>query len=316
MKRFCTVLPVLLAGFLLGSCGRPEGSGCLTGAFIADRPTAAAIDEFQRDYGKKPFLVMTFLDWGKFPDDAVIRDVYGRGCTLVVTWEPWHAEQKAGIDYTGLLRGREDEYIRAFAEKLKAIGQPVFLRFAHEMNGDWYPWSAAKLGAARYQGVFRRVRRVFDQAGVSNVWWIFSVNAENVPAGNDPAFCYPGDRFVDYVGLDGYNWGTTQTWSQWRSFVEIFSKSYSETVRNHKKPVIVTEFASASKGGDKAAWIADAFKSVKRMPKIKGLVLFNIDKEADWKCPPGTASGREVSAGFSGSYFRDHASEGSFDDQR
>jgi hypothetical protein len=303
VKRAVISIGILGACVLFGSCNGQKGTGCLTGVFLADKPTVASIEKFSVDYGKRPALILIFLDWGKFPDEAVTRDVYDRGSILVVTWEPWRAETKAAIDYDAMLAGKEDAYIREFALKLKAIGKPVLLRFAHEMNGDWYPWAGIKIGPEKYRSMFRHARRVFDEAGAGNVRWVFSINAENVPPENTYAGCYPGDPQVDYIGLDGYNWGTTQSWSRWRSFRDIFSRVYQEVLQRYRKPVILSEFSSTSSGGDKAGWIAGALQEIKKMSEVKGFVLFNVDKETDWRFPPGVASGQTLKAGLEDPYF-------------
>jgi endoglucanase len=290
---------------LFGSCAVPKGTECLTGAFLEDKPSIAAIEKFKMDYGKRPAVVLVFLDWGQYPDEAVIRDVYNSGSMLMVTWEPWNAEDKKGIDFPALLAGKDDAYIREFALKLKSIERPVFLRFAHEMNGDWYPWSGMKIGEEVYAEMFRHIWDVFDEAGVRNVRWVFSINTENVPPQNKYTDCYPGDRYVDYIGLDGYNWGSTKDWSRWTSFKDIFFNVYEDVTRRYKKPVVISEFSSTSTGGDKALWIEDALQELKRMPKVKGFILFNVDKETDWRFVPGSKEGRALRKGWDSSYFRD-----------
>jgi hypothetical protein len=305
MKIAATLIMVLGACVLFGSCGKKDEKGCLTGVFLADLPKSYAIEKFSVDYGKRPALILTFLDWGALPDENVVRDVYDRGSILVVTWEPWRAKEKKAIDYDALLAGREDEYIRTFALRMKFIGKTVFLRFAHEMNGDWYPWSGQKIGGEKYQRLFRYVRKIFDEVHAENVRWVFSINAENVPPENAYSGCYPGDRFVDYIGLDGYNWGTAQSWSRWKSFKDIFSGVYGDVVRRYKKPMIISEFSSASAGGDKALWIEDALQAMRQMPVVKGFILFNVDKEADWRFPPNIPSGQKLKSGLANPYFQE-----------
>jgi len=301
MKRLLLVAGILgLCGF--SACEGQNGSGCFVGAFLADVPSATDIDRFQASYGKKPGLILTFLDWGKYPDEGLIRDVSGRGVSLMVTWEPWIASTKEGIDYDALLAGKEDSYIRTFALKMKAIGRPVFLRFAHEMNGNWYPWSCVRISPEKYRKLWFHTRQIFDQVKVGNVRWVFSLNAENVPIENDATFCYPGDRYVDYIGLDGYNWGITRPGSQWQSFDAIFSGIYKDVLR-YKKPVILSEFSSTSSGGDKALWIEKAFCDIRRMPAVKGFILFNVDKETDWRFSPDTACGQRLKRVLQNSYF-------------
>lgn len=294
---------VLLTVFFIFQPFQKQNGFCLTGAFLEDKPTVASIEQFKTDYGKRPAVVMIFLDWGKFPGEDVIRDVYGSGSMLMITWEPWRAVQKTPIDYDALLQGKDDRYIRDFALKLKAIGKPVFLRFAHEMNGDWYPWAGAKIGPEKYQDLFRYVRKIFHEAGAGNVRWIFSINTENVPSENAYRACYPGDRFVDYVGLDGYNWGISQKWSRWRDFGNLFSGVYQDVVSGYRKPVIISEFSSTSSGGDKAGWIERALQEIEKMPAVKVFVLFNVGKETDWRFPPDSISGQKLKAGLKDPYF-------------
>lgn len=305
MKKTAAGILALGACVLFGSCDGPKEAGCLTGAFLADKPTAASIEKFSADYGKRPALILIFLDWGKYPEESVIRDVEEAGSRLMITWEPWDASQKAGIDYDAVLDGEDDAYIREFALRLKAIGGPVFLRFAHEMNGDWYPWAGQKMGVEKYRKLFRYVHGVFEGVQAQNVRWVFSINAENVPASNTYDLCYPGDRFVDCIGLDGYNWGTTRSWSRWRSFKEIFLGVYQDVLKRYRKPVILSEFSTTSSGGDKALWIGDAFETIKKMPEVNGFILFNADKETDWRFSPDVASGQKLKAGLSDPYFRE-----------
>ncbi len=298
------ILAWILSCLCATGCGPQPGPACLWGAFLADRPTGEAIERSAADHGKSPAIVLIFVGWGQFPDEASVRDIYAAGSIPLVTWEPWYADEKRGIDVDEVTSGRDDDYIREFARRLKKGGGPVLLRFAHEMNGDWYPWSAHTIGAERYRRLFIHVWEVFDQVPGEKVRWIFSINAENVPAQNTYEPCYPGDSFVDYIGLDGYNWGSVRPWSRWKSFQEIFSPVYHEVVKCFRKPVMITEFSSTSQGGDKAVWIEGALGTVRHMPQLKAVVLFDHDKETDWCFRPGTPEGVSLRAALAKGRFR------------
>lgn len=304
----------LLAVFFVGRpfkgaeiAHKPGAGYCLTGAFLADRPTRSDINSFKRDHGKKPYYVMIFIEWDMFPDPGVIKAILDEACRPMITWEPWQAETKKGIDYDGLLEGEYDDYITRFARLISSFGEEVYLRFAHEMNGNWYPWSGARIGPEKYRRMYRYIKDAFDREGVRNVKWIFSVNWEDVPPleVNDLMNYYPGDDHADYIGLDGYNWGDTQPWSRWMSFRELFSGVYDRIVRETGKPVIITEFSSASSGGDKARWIKEAMIDIKAMEHVKGFVLFNVSKEADWSFPAWSPAGKELRKQLEDPYFRD-----------
>lgn len=292
---------------MLVSCAKKNNAECLTGAFVADRPAAADIKQFAVDYGKKPYLVMVFLDWGDLVDKEVIAGITAQGCVLFVTLEPWDAPAKAAIDYDGLLRGEYDGYLADLARQLKAVKGGVFMRFAHEMNGNWYPWAGTKVGKEKYREMYRHVKDIFVQEGAENIKWVFSVNWEDVPRGENNKFAnyYPGDDYVDYIGIDGYNWGNTQSWSTWMTFDELFRGRYDECgVLYPAKPVLISEFACAGSGGNKAAWMTAAFADMKRMDRVRGFVLFNVDKEVDWRCRPGSPAGEALRRQLEDPYFK------------
>jgi len=301
MKKIIFVLGLLLAA----SCVSDYGQGCLTGAFLADRPSAEDIDNFKAAYGKKPYLTVIFTQWGAAVDEQVLKDVYSEGCALLVTWEPWQAATKTGVDFDKIIAGDYDEYIKSFALRLKSAKGDVYLRFAHEMNGNWYPWAGIRIGKDRFIKAYRHIKDVFGGTGADNVKWVFSINWENIPEGNDYKLYYPGGGYVDFIGIDGYNWGVTQAWSRWMGFKDIFVSRYEKVRQEFKKPVIISEFSSTSKGGDKAEWIKEAMADIKRMKNIKAFVLFNVNKETDWGFPAGSPWGRELEKQLKDSYFKE-----------
>jgi len=307
MKKFriLNILSIILVCAFLSIFTTKAQASCLTGAFLADKPTKEEIVDFENKYGKKPFMIMVFVDWNNFVDEKVIDDVYSSACILFISWEPWHANLKKGINFDKLLTGKHDAYIRGFASKLRAINKPIFIRFGHEMNGNWYPWSASSIGAKKYIAVYRYTRDIFDEVDADNIKWIFSINSEDVPKENNYMNCYPGDEYVDFIGLDGYNWGNTKPWSRWMSFKEIFEKRYQEIAAHFKKPIIISEFSATSSGGNKSAWIREAMSNIKKMEKIKAFILFNVDKETDWSFPINKESGKELKLQLKDSYFKD-----------
>jgi beta-mannanase len=100
---------------------------------------------------------------------------------------------------------------------------------------------------------------------------------------------YPGDHFVDWVGMDGYNWGTTRPWSRWQRFGEIFGPIYPDYAA--RKPTMICEIASAERGGDKAAWIRNMGAELAgRFARIRSVVWFDANKETDWRIDSSPAS--------------------------
>ncbi|MCK9573252.1 MAG: hypothetical protein M0R20_02475 [Candidatus Omnitrophica bacterium] len=305
---FIAILVILvLMVFILFNRNFMTSSYCLTGVFLADNPTTEDVKSFKSAYGKKPFFVMVFTGWGNLVHEETIKSIYHEGCVLVVTWEPWNPATAEAIDYDKVLSGGYDSYIASFAKQIKSIPGVVFIRFAHEMNGNWYPWAGVKIGKQKYIALYRYIKDKFGALGVTNAKWIFSINCEDVPneSNNHYLLYYPGDEYVDYVGIDGYNWGDTKPWSKWMSFKEIFSGRYEEITQKVGKPILITEFSSTSSGGDKAAWICQALKNIKNMKAVRGFILFNRDKETDWSFPADAPDGRSLRQQLQNSYFRE-----------
>ena len=136
-------------------------------------------------------------------------------------------------------------------------GGPVFIRFAHEMNHQHhaYPWSVGYNGntAADYVAAWRRIHSIFRDAGADNVRFVWCPNV-NIQGSSPFRRFHPGDQYVDWIGLDGYNGGSGLDWGGWLTFSQVFEPSYVD-LKEHRKPMVVCEVGSSEQGGDKAAWI-------------------------------------------------------------
>ena len=209
----------------------------------------------------------------------------GSGKKLLIAWEPRNPE--LGVqdrDYLiDIQQGNFDSYILDFASKLESYGNPVTIRFGHEMNGDWYPWGRRP---EEYIAAYRKVVDTIRSGGFSNIDFMWCINAESSPPENisNTAKYYPGDSYVDIIGIDGFNFGESQNWSKWRSFSEIFAPPYNFLVNTYNKPIMIAETASAEIGGNKPEWVNDMFFQLNtNFTKIDEIVWFSILKEADWR---------------------------------
>jgi beta-mannanase len=122
-------------------------------------------------------------------------------------WDYTGTETQPAYQLADIIAGTYDSYITGWATAAAAWGKPCYLRFAHEMNGNWYPWAEAVNGntAGQYATAWQHVRDIFTAAGATNVKWIW---APNVLYSGSTALAglYPGDSYVDVVGVDGYNY--------------------------------------------------------------------------------------------------------------
>lgn len=277
-----------------------EGSIAL-GAFVADSWwDMSRVDEFASLTGAPPAIIMVYQDWATRRmntfDRSRMEAIVSRGATPLVTWEPWNyrkGRDQADYALRTIVSGQHDAYLHRWARDVAAWGKPLYLRFAHEMNGTWYPWAVGVNGntAAEYVAAWRHVVTIFRAEQAHNVRWVWTPIAVDVGI---RAFTdlYPGDDYVDWVGLDAYNWGTSQSWSIWRSFDQIIDASYQTLTAMTDRPLMIGEMAATERGGDKAAWITDAFLTTvpTRYPRIKAIVWFQANKETDWRVNSSTAS--------------------------
>jgi len=272
----------------------PPPTGCYVGCF-----SSGGAANFKAMTGKDLAIDMQFFNFNSTFPSSFANSSVQEGAVPYVAWEPWDGNiNGTTFSNQSIIDGAHDTYLKTFAAAAKQFGKPLFIRFGHEMNGNWYPWDGTHSGGAtttgygdltkadgpeRYVDAFRHVWQVFRDAGVTNATWIWCPNCDAVPgqAWNDMANYYPGDQYVDWVGLDGYNFGSVQ--GAWRMFSNIYSTPYSKAIK-YNKPILIGEFASGESGGDKAAWITDCFTLMKTtFPKIQAFAWFNINKETDWR---------------------------------
>lgn len=291
------------------------------GVALDGRPIEwARLMDLSERLGHRPGWVVVFEQW---PEDSAraeweglltsVRHSHALGAVAVVTWEPMYYRAADGaeviITAERVLGGEYDGYIDEFARRLAALEGPVVVRLMHEMNLARYHWGVpAEAYDARAPGVYQalwryivgRVRAGLGEAA-ARVDFAFCPNAESVPGPgnstghdwNTMAAYYPGEEWVDLVGVDGYNWGDTQTperhgWrSHWRSLPDILGPAVRELRQLAPgKPVHVFETASAPTGGDKAQWLREAAAAA-QVWDLPALVWFEADKEIDWRLGTG-----------------------------
>lgn len=257
---------------------------------------SAELDALANTAGEKPSMLLFYKDFTQSAPISEINAAAARGAIPIVTWEPWVANgnvSQPAYSLDAIASGQYDAYLQSWGNAIKNNGTPVTLRFAHEMNGNWYPWSEGVNGnaAGDYVQAWRHVHDVVAATGATNITWMWAPNAPYWGS-TDLTGLYPGTGYVDQVGLDGYNWGTTQSWgSAWQTPQQIFSSGISSlrTIAPGKD-IIITEVGSAEQGGSKAQWNKDLVSYLAAQTDVKGFVWFNLNKEVDWRIESSTTS--------------------------
>jgi mannan endo-1,4-beta-mannosidase len=295
---------------LAGKVVAPRAGAVYWGAFREGLPDRSPLVALERRVERLPAIAMWYAPWyGRpaFPRQQAewLRE---RGIVPMLTWEPWRPPKVLGklvpnqprYRLARIAGGSFDGYLHRFARQVKAYGGPLMLRPFHEMDGFWYPWGGLANGNTPLDFVraWRHVHRIFDAEGATNVTWVWSVNALSVPQtpSNSIAHYWPGARYVDWIGVSGFNWGSSSSFATWSTFGRIYGDRMRSLAGFHK-PIALTEIASAEVGGDKAAWISATFASILHdYPRIRALVWYDKrdSKLRDWRI----ASSRPAAAAF------------------
>lgn len=227
---------------------------------------------FELLVGDEVNIYAIFINWNAdFPFTTVPDQLQNK--TLLIFWEQYE------VTLDSIIEGDSDFYIKQFASDANAYGGDVILAPLHEMNANAAPWAGSADGNTP-EKVVTAWRHIIDEFGDSlNVNFAWTVNNISIPDTEANAIdrYYPGDDYVDYVAIDGFNFG-----DPWESFDQIFSDALIQ-LKEYNKPVYILSMASAS-GQKKSEWITDALGTqVYLHPEIKGWVWFNQNKERDWR---------------------------------
>jgi hypothetical protein len=245
------------------------------GALLGHYYGNGTIAQTDKRIGRKPAVHLTYYD---LKDDWVKSSVntadFADGRIPLVNVEP------NNVNFTDIVNGRYDTLLKKRADDAKALGKQFFVDFAAEMNGD-EGWGGHD--PAKYVAAWRHIHDIFVARGATNVVWAWCVNnedAEDTPAAMN---YYPGDQYVDWTGIDGYNWGTSDRDFEWQTFRAVFAHMYPLLAAKNK-PIIIAEMASDEVGGSKATWINDIVPTLRNnYPLIKAIVWFDVDKERHWQ---------------------------------
>jgi beta-mannanase len=216
-------------------------------------------------------------------------NIVAHGSTPLITLEFWSIGS-AGLG--AITDGSKDAYIRRFADNARAFHKEIWLRPLHEMNARHYPWAQQGSNTpAKFIAAYRHIHDIFVAEGATNVKFVWCPNISyNIPN------YYPGNAYVDYAAIDGYNDG-----KPWRSFSSLFGTTYDAVAAVTPKPIFIAETACA-KGPAKAAWITDMFDQIATTySRISGVCWFDMNKEQDWRMNSSASSITAVKAALAGS---------------
>lgn len=231
-------------------------------------------------------IISFYLAWDdenveNFPF-SLLHAVESKNAIPMITWEPWTSElQISSTDeelrqgekiFAHIAEGFYDDYIRRFSTHLASFGKPLFLRFAHEFDNPAYPWSdTGKNTPEEFKAAWRHVHNILKEEGAHEVILVWNpwrpVAVEKY---------YPGDKFVDWIGVTALNYSSLYEIDKNLTFEELYEPFHNGFGELPEKPVMLAEFGSLNHRKEQNFWIKDALKSISEdFPEISAIVLFN-----------------------------------------
>jgi mannan endo-1,4-beta-mannosidase len=268
----------------------------------------SVLDNFTKAVGRQPEVYEFSQGWAlnQF-NRGIIDRVVARGMLPMITWEPWNYQlapaaqalrgDQPAYRLSNILDGKFDSYIRSWAEGVKSLGFTIAIRFAHEMNGFWYPWGVFANGnrIQQYVQVWRHVHNIFTEVGATNVIWVWSPNII-YNSFTDLAKLYPGNAYVNWIGLDGY-YGTPGK-GAYQDFDSLFDNTIAELRTFTSKPLVITETGATNVSGLMAQWVTQMFQELPAHTDIIGLIWYEDFNVVDWKVADHPAAAAAFRKGF------------------
>ena len=235
-------------------------------------------------------MISFYLAWNDesvedFPYDYV-NAIYDKDAVPLITWEPWASELSITSGYPKLQQEQKvfqritegvfDEYISDFIDILKGYNKPVFLRFAHEFDNPAYPWSyTGNNTAEEFKAAWKYIHRIIQEKNAEEIVLVW--NPWQIDKMKD---YYPGNEYVDWIGIDLLNYSTLNRSRKSVSFDSLYLPYHDMINSFTRKPVLLAEFGSLDLDGEREQWIEDAWRSIPKYSEISGAVFFNsnVDK--------------------------------------
>ncbi len=214
----------------------------------------------------------------------------------------------SGATLKQIAEGKKDESIKTWAKSVAKYEYPFFFRLDWEMNGTWFQWGEeAAENPTRFKGAWQHFHKVVVEAGATNVTWVWCPNT-SYEGSTSLSSLYPGDEYVDWTCIDGYNFGTNPVEpAGWTSFSSLFSTTYGELLSlAPSKPIMIGETASSEYGGSKSSWISDAFETQlpANFPAIRGVMWFNkYESGEDWPIETSESAKNAFASAIASPYY-------------
>ncbi len=236
------------------------------------------------------YFSQNWMDGIVFPEESV-NIIHNHGAVPFIRLMPRSNYDTNEPVYTleNIINENFDSDLRKWAQDAKATKIPILIDFAVEMTGDWFSWSGVYHGGGtkdgygdpnyfdgpeKYRDAYRHIIDIFNQEGAKNITWFFHADITREPneEWNSAKYYYPGDDYIDWIGVSIYGAQTPKASEDWEMFDDVLSSNYNLiTEITSNKPIALLEFGVTDDhpNGDKALWLQNAFDTILSNPYIE-----------------------------------------------
>jgi len=260
-------------------------TGCLIGFykeqyrnFQMGSSISTVINHYKHALGTNPSIIAywSFLSLG-FPMTEA-ETISKNGVFPYISIMPGHERWQNSFSTDDIVQGRCDRYIKRLAASALDFGTEYgsfFFTTMIEPNGSVWPWQ----GKPTTIPAMKHIWQIFEDKGTNQyatwVWEAFCPERYE-KSFTDPEPYYPGDKYVDWIGINVFANLKNPYISEKTLFKELMHKTYEQMFVNHpQKPIMVSEFGRTP-GDNQPLWLIDAYKSIKNdFSPIKAAIYYD-----------------------------------------
>ena len=248
-----------------------HGMGQYVTLYYTDNENWTYINQYVSSVGKTPAILSAY--WGIAPAAVTLNanpnlydlaNNHGNQYRLMIGVAL--VDQDMTVPVTTILSGAWDPQIISLADSIKVLGTPTFVRPGFEFGSGNSGYHADKMTGAEYIAIWRHLRQVFANRGVTNVAWIW--NTVNPDTFNYMDY-YPGDDQVDWWGINYFTYGQM-----------VYGTDFVNDAYTHHKPVFVSESNPIENNGTSNpanwnSWFVPYFSLFSSHPNLKGFIYIS-----------------------------------------
>jgi beta-mannanase len=259
--------------------------------------------ESAQNVGRKFAIDHRYYPWATAMPDAYDKWTAAHGhIPMISVCSCYWDQANTPVMWADIAHGRYDLYLISIADGFKALKVPTFFGFDAEPETNVVGYSQNPHGtAADYVAAFRHVVDVFRARGATNVAFVWSVTGYAFQSASKEsgvaASTYPGDAYVDWLGVDPYNFDHG---GAWHSLAYEMGPWYEWARATHPgKPLMLSEWGSVedpNQPSRKAQWFEQASGDLQsQFSAVRAVVYFDEQKFEqatvhDWRIDTSTVA--------------------------